>query len=98
MSEQESSAVHKGGHDSTRLLTMICDVQGNRIGKAIVRNVSGNGMLVEGDFALKPGQIARFPLHNIGELSGEVMRTEHNQTGIRFHREIDPMAISRSVD
>lgn len=97
MSEQDMGDVREGVRDSMLLLVMISDVQGDELGKAIIRNISCTGMLVEGDLVLKEGQIVRFQMRNIGELSGEVMRIEGGRIGIHFHREIDPLAVRRPV-
>ncbi|WP_164975582.1 PilZ domain-containing protein [Sphingobium fluviale] len=79
------------------LLAILRDVQGKELGKAIVRNLSATGMLAEGSFDLKRGDIVRFALGQAGELSGEVMRVEEGRCGIQFHREIDPAAARRRI-
>ena len=97
MSDHEAKEARSGSRDSMLLVTELRDLNGTEMGRAVIRNISGNGMLVEGDFALKLEQIVRFDLRNIGELSGEVTRIEPGQIGIRFHREIDPQMARRPI-
>ncbi len=79
------------------LFAQLRDLQGNQLGKAIIRNLSATGMLAEGKFVLKRGDIVRFALGEAGELSGEVMRVDDGRYGIQFHREIDPAAARRRI-
>lgn len=97
MSEYESSDVREGSRDAMLLLTILRDVQGKELNKAIIRNLSGTGMLAEGTFSVSERQIVRFDLRNIGEMSGEIVRIEQGHVGIRFHREIDPMLTRRPI-
>ena len=97
MSNNDGDTPRAGGRDSMFLLAVLRDVQGKELGKAIIRNLSATGMLAEGTFPLKRGDIVRFALGDAGELSGEVMRVEEGRCGIQFHREIDPAAARRKI-
>lgn len=97
MSEDQSSDAREGSRDAMLLLTILRDVQGKKLNQAIIRNLSNTGMLAEGSFRVTQGQIVRFDLRNIGEMSGEIVRVEQDHVGIRFHREIDPLLTRKPV-
>ncbi|MDQ4419369.1 PilZ domain-containing protein [Sphingobium sp. DEHP117] len=97
MTDNQGDNPRVGSRDSLFLLAHLRDVEGKDLGKAVIRNLSATGMLVEGQFSLKRGDIVRFALGQAGELSGEVMRVEEGRYGIHFHREIDPAAARRRI-
>ncbi|MBP6030735.1 MAG: PilZ domain-containing protein [Sphingobium sp.] len=97
MSLEEGGIPRSAERDSMFLSGVLRTVHGEELGKAIIRNLSATGMLAEGSFNLKRGDIVRFSFGSIGELSGEVVRVEEGCCGIQFHREIDPVAARRRI-
>jgi len=55
-----------------------------------VRNLSGGGMMAEGQVPVVPGHRLQVKLRNIGWVEGAVAWVQENRFGIAFDREIDP--------
>jgi hypothetical protein len=85
-------------HDRASML-LVADV---RIGcepaeRAVVRNISAAGLMVELDEAPARGEFVSLNLGDIGWINGTVIWKVGNRFGVRFDEEIDPGKIRRPV-
>lgn len=58
--------------------------------RAVVRNLSAGGMMVEGDLPVKRGQRVAVQLRKLAPFAGVVVWTRAPRYGIAFEEEIDP--------
>lgn len=57
---------------------------------AAVSNLSATGCLIETEVRLSPGAHVRIGLPGVGAFSAEVVRTDGQRAGCRFHRPLTP--------
>lgn len=58
-----------------------------------VRNLSGGGMMAEGQMSVVPGNHLQINLRNIGWVPGAVAWVQGDRCGIAFNHEIDPRRV-----
>jgi hypothetical protein len=85
-------------HDRASML-LVADV---RIGcepaeRAVVRNISAAGLMIELDEAPARGEFVSLNLGDLGWINGTVIWKVANRFGVRFDDEIDPGKIRRPV-
>ncbi|PTQ08560.1 hypothetical protein CLG96_15305 [Sphingomonas oleivorans] len=63
-----------------------------------VRNISGGGLMAEGDGSFVPGEAIEVELRGVGPVSGRIAWTgAAGRLGVAFDRRIDPRLVSKSV-
>lgn len=87
MGSVETRAV---GRDSMFLMTDIVTDGGGHSAPVYVRNLSANGMMIQGDITAKQGARVAAELRNIGLIAGTVVWVAGQRAGVAFDQQIDP--------
>lgn len=85
-------------HDRASML-LVAEVRsaGAPVRKAVVRNISAAGLMVEMDQVLTRGDFVSLNLGNLGWTDGTVVWKVGRRFGVRFDQAIDPASVRRTI-
>ena len=85
-------------HDRASML-LVAEVRGPSalVQKAVVRNISAAGLMVEMDQPLTRGDFVSLNLGNLGWTNGTVVWKVGNRFGVSFDEAIDPANVRRTI-
>ncbi len=85
-------------HDRASML-LVAEVRspGAPVQKAVVRNISASGLMVEMDRPLARGDFVSLNLGNLGWTNGTVVWKVGRRFGVSFDEAIDPASVRRTI-